>query len=498
METTISRRFCAASICLFAAAAIFGQTDRIPRFEKAPCAIAAPAGERVDCGYLVVRESRSSSSRSVIRLPIAILKSDSSKPKPDPVLRTLGGPGGSSLRLIRGRRSSPWLKDRDMIIFEQRGTRYAQPSLECPEVDQARIESNKQLLDRSAARNRELGAARACFQRLSQSGIQLSAYNSSESAADIEDLRKALGLEKINLYGVSYSARLMLDVMRRFPAGIRSVVLESTLPPEVNYDEVGVDGIVRSLDELFKGCRDDAECAQAFPNLEKEFYAVVARFNASHLPVSLSNDKSGSPTVVELSGDDFATWIVDYLFSDQPASTAEAPMVIHGAFEGNYEAFRKYANDKVSTSFYSWGMRYSVWCVEEMPFEDRKAIAAQSAKYKGLLGYEVMSLPEICGVWKVKPAAAIENKSVVSSIPTLVLAAQYDAYTSPEWGRAVSKNLRNSFFFEIPWAGHGPAFSVPCVSGMIASFIEDPTRDPNDECVAETRSKFKFLTKKGP
>ena len=133
-----------------------------------------------------------------------------------------------------------------------------------------------------------------------------------------------------------------------------------------------------------------------------------------------------------------------------------------------------------------------------MPFEDRKVIAKQSTKYKGLPGYEVMALPDICSVWKVKPAGAIENRPVISGIPTLVLAAQYDAYTSPEWGREVSKNLRNSFFCEIPWAGHGPAFSVPCVSGMIASFIDDPTRAPDDGCVAETRSKFKFLTKRGP
>src|SRR4030095_11928957 len=102
----------------------------VPRFENSDCAIPVPKEEsNVVCGYLVVPENRTVKNGRAIKLPVAILKSDSQNPKPDPVLKTLGGPGGSSLKMIRGRRSSPWLKDRDYIIFEQRGTRYAQPAL---------------------------------------------------------------------------------------------------------------------------------------------------------------------------------------------------------------------------------------------------------------------------------------------------------------------------------------------------------------------------------
>lgn len=229
----------------------------VPRFEKSDCAVAVPKGERVECGFLIVRENRSKKSEKTIRLPIVILKSDDPRPKPDPVLRTLGGPGGSSLRMITGRRFAPWLKKRDMIVFEQRGTKYAQPALDCPEVSRANIESFKRNLDQAAAKRSELDAARVCRERLVRSGVDLEAYNSAESAADIEDLRRALRLEKINLYGVSYSARLMLNVVRDYPAGVRSLALESTMPLEINYDEVGVDNIARTLALLFSRCRAD-------------------------------------------------------------------------------------------------------------------------------------------------------------------------------------------------------------------------------------------------
>jgi len=477
--------------------AVLAQQKAAPRFEPDKCAIEVPKQEtHVVCGYLIVPENRATKNGPTIKLPIVILKTESPNPKPDPVLKTLGGPGGSSLKMIRGRRASPWLRDRDYIIFEQRGTHYAQPALDCPEVDEVNIASARKQLDRRSSRTAEVAAAQRCYQRLVSSGIDLNAYNSAESAADIADLRRVLKLDKINLCGVSYSARLMLDVMRYYPAGIRSVVLESTLPPEINYDEVGVDGVVRSLDEMFNACRADRDCAAAYPNLENEFYSVVGRLNAKPLIVKLKAFGSVRPVVdLQLDGFDFLNWIVDYLFNE-PSAMVDAPYVVHQAFNGDYaEELKRSAGDKLNDSFYSWGMRYSVWCSEVMPFERMSVIKDQSNKYPGIKGFEVMALPDICSVWKVKPAKPIANQPVSSTIPTLVVAAQYDAYTTPDWGRKTATRFKNSFFFEIPWAGHGPAFSVPCVSGMIADFIDDPTVTPKSDCIETTRKQFKFTVK---
>lgn len=487
--------FCAACFC----AVCFAQGEKtVPRFEKSDCAVPVPPSEKPDCGYLVVKENRAAQNDKTIRLPVIILKSENPESKNEPVLRTLGGPGASSLRMVRSRSQAPWLKNRDLIIFEQRGTRYAQPALECPEVSESNIASAKKQLDAKTARAYEIKAARACFERLQGQGIDLSAYNSAESAADIEDLRRVLNIEKINLWGVSYSARLMLNVMRDYPNGIRSVVLESTMPTEVNYDEVGVDGIVYALERLFTNCRADAECAAAYPNLENEFYEAVARLNKEPVSASAKDEKSGESFEIKLNGDDFATWIVDYLLSDSAEAIKDAPLVIHASFLGKTEAFKRYAADKLSPSNYSLGMRYSVWCGEEIPFENRRKITAQSLAYPRLKGYEVMALPEICSVWKVSPAKPIENKAVKSDIPTFVVGAEYDAYTPPAWGkRAASKNLKTSFFVEIPWAGHGPAFSTPCLRDLVAAFFDDPKNAPNSaECVEKVRRQFKFTARK--
>jgi pimeloyl-ACP methyl ester carboxylesterase len=124
-----------------------------------------------------------------------------------------------------------------------------------------------------------------------------------------------------------------------------------------------------------------------------------------------------------------------------------------------------------------------------------RKIKAQSFVYPGLQGFEVMALPDICSIWKVRAARPIENKPVKSDIPTMVVTAEYDAYTPPAWGQAVAKNLKNSFVFEVPWTGHGPAFSVPCLADMIKEFFDDPKTAPKAECLMKVKQSFKFTIK---
>jgi pimeloyl-ACP methyl ester carboxylesterase len=471
----------------------------VSRFEPSDCAIQIPKGEKVECGYLVVPEDRTIKNSKMIRLPIAILKSDNPSPQSDPVLRTLGGPGGSSLRMVTGRRFSPWLKQRDMIIFEQRGTKYSQPALECPEVSEAKISSAKEQLSPKQAKANELKAAKLCRARLIKQGINLAAYNSTQSAADIEDLRRVLKLEKINLYGVSYSARLMLNVMRDFPKGIRSVVLESTMPLEINYDELGVTEIVRSLDLFFGKCAANSDCNAAFPNLETKFYDLVKKTNAEPIMISVKDQKSGENVNLKLNGNDIVTWLVDYSFSSDGNTISDAPWKIQAVLDGDFSPLKDYAESKLQPDFYSLGMRYSVWCREEFPFENRSKIAAQSNLFPKLKSYEVQSLPDICRIWNIPPARKIENESVKSEIPTLIMAGEYDAYTPPEWGKMTAANLKNSFFIEVPWAGHGPAFNSPlCVNEIVADFFNDPVSAPKTDCLDKINKFFKFKTKKTP
>lgn len=471
--------------------------NRVPRFEESKCAVDVPQSEKsqVRCGYLVVRENRNSKTSRTIRLPVIILKSSSENPAPDPVLRTLGGPGASSLRMIRGRRFSPWLNKRDMVIFEQRGTRHAEPNLDCYEVGGVRVQNVKTNVTGRQAIRREVEAARTCYERLIKAGADLSAYDSVQSAADIEELRQVLGYSQWNLYGVSYSARLMLNVMRGHPEGIRSVVLESVLPPSVNYDEVGVDGAARALDLFFEHCAADPGCASAYPDLEKLFYDFVKQANRTPLVLNMNPAGSTKPVSIRLNGDNVIEWLLDYVLSADTEAIVAGPAQIARLINGDSSPLQMYAEDKLHPGSYSLGMRFSVWCREEFPFENRQKINAQAQRHRQLLGYEVQpALLAVCRVWKVRRASAKENQPVASEIPTLVLGAEYDAYTPPAWGRLVAKTLRRSYFYEVPQVGHGPAFSSACARKIISDFLDNPQTAPEASCLKAPRRKFSLPT----
>src|SRR5947209_13862722 len=119
----------------------------VPRFDPAPCPF-KPAGgiaegKNLRCGYLVVPENRSAAGSRTIRLAVAIFKSPAAHPASDPVVFLQGGPGAGALGIAPFINSSSlpaWTGDRDLILIDQRGTRYSQPSLACPEVTKVQVD----------------------------------------------------------------------------------------------------------------------------------------------------------------------------------------------------------------------------------------------------------------------------------------------------------------------------------------------------------------------
>src|SRR6478672_10509354 len=114
--------------------------DTTPQVEKADCWMALPdgvvEGQNLECGYLVVPEDRTSSDGKTIQLAYAVLHASADVVKPDPIIYLSGGPGGNAVGEIDGWVETSYLKDRDLILLDQRGTGYSLPSLNCPEAEQ--------------------------------------------------------------------------------------------------------------------------------------------------------------------------------------------------------------------------------------------------------------------------------------------------------------------------------------------------------------------------
>ena len=122
-----------------------------------------------------------------------------------------------------------------IVLFDQRGALYSEPSLVCEEQWELVERTIEQRLTYEEADRLSLEAVTACRRRLERERIDVSAFNSVENAADVAALARALGYEQINLYGVSYGTLLAQHVMRDHPGILRSVVLDAVVPASVNY-----------------------------------------------------------------------------------------------------------------------------------------------------------------------------------------------------------------------------------------------------------------------
>jgi pimeloyl-ACP methyl ester carboxylesterase len=104
--------------------------------------------------------------------------------------------------------------------------------LACPEIE-AFVATWIGLDTNDPATTAASGAAtRACRDRIVAEGWDPADYNTTENSADIADLRLALGIDEWNLYGVSYGSDLALQTLRDHPEGIRSVAVDSVVPPQ--------------------------------------------------------------------------------------------------------------------------------------------------------------------------------------------------------------------------------------------------------------------------
>ena len=455
-----------------------------PIFEPAQCAFPVPSGYSPECGYLIVPENRLRAEGRFIRLHVAIFRNRSGIPVADPVIHLAGGPGSSALDVagyLFRQGLDAVLDRRDLILFDQRGTGYSQPRLDCPE----RTSITPILLDGSLPPDQTqpviLNAFRRCRDRLIVEGVDLSVYHSAASAADLNDLRLALGYEKLNLYAVSYGTRLALTLMRDHPDAVRSAVLDSVYPLQVNLYTALAPNAQRAFDVFFARCAADPACNANYPDLRLVFYGLVDELNAR--PVSVALTAGGAQRIVRLDGG----LLIDVLFVGlyNPAVTASMPQMIYDIRHGDYAILSQRLALYFDNSS-ALGMQMAVQCAEEFPFNapEEAYAAAQNVQPQIAAFYpsSVRVLFAVCREWTFAAPDPRDNLPVSSDLPALILAGDHDPITPPEWGRMVSQELSHDYFYEFSGHGHWVTRSSNCALRMALAFWENPNLDPGPAC----------------
>jgi pimeloyl-ACP methyl ester carboxylesterase len=329
-----------------------------------------------------------------------------------------------------------------------------------------------------------LEAAARCRSSLVAQGVDLRGYTSAETAADIEALRNALGYPRWNLFGHSYGTRLAMTVLRDYPGSVRSVLLDSVLPIEANFDESASGNLVRSLEAIWAACRADPVCGRRHPHPENDFQALVAKADRQPLAMPTIMGSDGKP--VSVRGRQVAEAL--YAGLHDPRQIGQLPQWVAGSLAGHTEALARLVQANQGPSSFNWGLRLSVWCAEEMPFEDGARVDNQLSPAWGLAGIdERAASPALCKAWNVPAAAPVENMPVKSAVPVLILSGEFDPDTPPSWARLLQANLTHARVVVMPGQSHGAGFNR-CGAQIEAAFFHAPEAPLPMDCVSTMHS----------
>jgi pimeloyl-ACP methyl ester carboxylesterase len=290
-----------------------------------------------------------------------------------------------------------------------------------------------------------------------------------------------LGYDKLNLYAISYGTRLALTLLRDYPQAVRSAVLDSTYPLQVNLYTTLAPNAERAFNVFFDRCAADPGCSTSYPDLRAVFYALVDELNARPLWVSLFVEDAKQSVQVD------GGLLIDVLFGGlyNPDVSATMPRMIYEVRGGNYtilgQRLQRYFESNTAL-----GMQMAVQCAEEFPFSTPQEAytAAQGVQLQiaAFFPASLQPLFAVCREWTVTPPDPRENLPVFSAVPVLVLAGEGDPITPPDWGRMVAADLSHAYFYEFPANGHWVVRSSSCAMQMALAFWEDPAVDPGSAC----------------
>lgn len=445
------------------------------------------------CGDVTVPLHHDDPGGETITLAAAVVRqSGGSSPGAAPLILLQGGPGASTIDAyldlalalpddsfgLAGIRA-----DRDLVLLDQRGTRYGRPALMCPELVDLTRRTIELDLDADVAYALEDDALADCRERLDAEGVDVAAFNSLENAADIPAVAAALGYDRYHVYGVSYGSLLALHLMRRRPPGLTSVVLDGVVPPPIDFNAAAPTSLDGSLTALFDACAAAPDCSGAYPHLETALAAAVERLDASPARVAITDPTTGARYRAIVDGRTLLDAVHQLLYGGPTVPVI--PAIIDAVARGQYGALAEFMGLWTFDESMAEGMYLSTVCSEDgdidpeaVPLDDVRPWLADQ------LAGDADDVLAACEIWDVPLFEDAVDAPVTSDVPALLLSGRFDPITPPPFAAAAARTLSRAQLVVFPSGAHG-ALGDPCPNTVVAAFLADPTAAVNTACAAE-------------
>jgi pimeloyl-ACP methyl ester carboxylesterase len=426
-------------------------------------------GEKVDAelGTLLVPENRNDPQSNLIELAFVRFKSTAKNPAP-PIVYLAGGPGGSGTGTATGSRFPLFMALReigDVIAFDQRGTGMSRPNLGCYE----RLDLPVDVVPMRESVGRALRErARDCawyWHNLQR--VDLTGYNTNESADDLEDLRKALGAKQISLWSISYGTHLSLATIRRHPQSIHRAILAGTEGPDHTYKLPSK--IQKHLEDLSAVIKADPELGKDIPDFLGLMKSVFDRLDKEPAVVEITDPRTKQKVSVTVN-----KFVMQYIAANNIGTTVEGsyPALFYRASQGDFtNPAQVWFN--ISREGIGSAMSFMMDCASGITAARRDQIQRE-AKETLLEDLSNYPFPDICEEWKAPDLGDTFRSLVRSSVPVLFISGTLDARTPISNAEEYRVGFANSTHLIIEGAVHSdPLFlSSPKIKDAMMEFLK--------------------------
>ena len=420
----------------------------------------APEGKKIPLGYAIVPAKNESTG--------------------SPVILFTGGPGEFTVRNWQNYSQLPTVADRDLILFDQRGTGYSSGLYNMgPDVfnilaGNNTIEEEYQLMENLVIEYRD---------SIVDTGLELKYINTTQNAHDVGRLMDHLDYDKYIFFGGSYGTKIARRTMDLYPEYVESSVLMAPATWEEDFLTFRIRNFKRTLGLILDHCESDSECNELYPNLRTDYVEAIQALEKNPIEANIN----GQPFMINPQD---AMYMLRYQLYT-PQSKTMAPAFIKALHT------RDTASINASQGFLSFvfngvnfSMNISIGKYEE--YNEDLIVENVMEHYDDPLYFPAPigffnSIYLASAKWHNGKASKDEITFKKSAIPALILVNKFDPVTPPQNGYDFLSTLSRGQLLVIDEGGHSGGGM--CQWEVVIEFLSNPSKTVEAGC-------FRLIDKK--
>ncbi|MFI6482353.1 alpha/beta fold hydrolase [Nonomuraea sp. NPDC050663] len=393
------------------------------------------------------------------KIDLALVRIKATGTKQGSLVFNFGGPGGSGIdtlplakALFAGLNSSY-----DLVSFDPRGVDRSAP-VKCGDTEKYVSESFE---------DDDKMAEQFVADCQKDSAKVLPHLGTVNAAQDLEQIRVAVGDDKLNYFGISYGTHLGAVYATKYPEKVGRFVLDAALDPTVTFEERAIaqtKGFKQAFEAFEKDCA--ARACKLGGDVESAVDKLIDKLETKPLKVK---DR-------ELTADLASTGIFAALYAKQTWPLLEQGVTAAQQGDGTMLLLLadSYTGRKPDGTYSTMmASMPAISCLDSSERPDEASVdRVEQATEKIFPLVASGGLGSICRHWPAKGSDEAKRIDATGSAPIVVVGGKGDPATPYEWAPKLVAQLKTGVLLTYEGEGHGAYLSgSSCVTRAIDAYL---------------------------